>query len=208
MHERAVFIHSYLSDKDHGGNPIPDRPTRACILAAAELKRRGKVDTIALSVVPVLSEPITKRVKSLLPKSLDESDLISTEKTVTTKGEVKEIKRLADDEGFSKVVSIVIGPHKKRVEGNVRKIFGENQETVSVKTFAEVLTAEREDKLYDGIIKESESWSLFKQFEKQEVFAEKLTKIPLIGEFLIHDAPDLLPDKLKIWLQKMFLRYL
>lgn len=208
MRERAVFIHSYLSDTDKGGAPIPDRPTRACILAAAELKRRNKVDAIALSVVTELSKPITKRLKTLLPKSLGEKDLISIESTKTTKGEVKEIERLAEERGLDEVVSIVISPHKNRVEENVRRIFGENQETVTVKTFDEVLTAERQDGLYDGIIKESESWSLVKQFEKQEVFAQRLTKIPLIGEFFIHDAPGHLPDKLKIWLQKMLLKYL
>jgi hypothetical protein len=208
MHERAVFIHSYLSDTDKGGKSIPDRPTRACILAAAELKRRNKVDAIALSVIPELSEPITKRLKTLLPKSLDESDIISTENTVTTKGEVREIKRLSEEKVLDEAVSIVISPHKKRVEENVRRLFGKNQATVAVKTFDEVLTSERQDGLYDGIINESESWSLFKQFEKQEVFAQRLSKIPFIGEFLVRDAPDLLPGKLKIWLQKRLLKHL
>lgn len=208
MRERAVFIHSYLSDTDKGGKPIPDRPTRACILAAAELKRRNKVDTIALSVIPELSQPITKRLKTLLPKSLDEKDVISTESTTTTKGEVKELKRLSEDNELDVAVSIVMKPHKKRVEENMRRFFGENQETVAVKTFDEILTVERQDGLYDGIINESESWSLFKQFEKQEVLAQRLTKIPFIGEFLVHDALDLLPGKLKIWLQKLFLRYI
>ncbi len=86
MREKVAFIHSYLSDTDKGGKLIPDRPTRACILAAAELKRRNKVDTIALSVVPELSRPITKRLKTLLSKSLDEKDVISTESTATTSG--------------------------------------------------------------------------------------------------------------------------
>lgn len=208
MHERAAFIHSYLSDTDKGGKPIPDRPTRACILAATELKRRNKVDTIALSVVPELSEPITKRLKSLLPESLDESDIISTENTVTTKGEVREIKRLSEEKVLDEVVSIVISPHKKRVEENVRRLFGENQATVSVKTFDEVLTSERQDGLYDGIINESKSWSLVGKIEKQEVLAQRLLKIPFIGEFLVHDAPDLIPGKLKIWLQKRLLKHL
>ncbi len=208
MHERVVFIHSYLSDTDKGGNPIPDRPTRACILAAAELKRRNKVDTIALSVVPKLSRPITKRLKTLLPDFLDESDIINTENTVTTKGEVREIERLSEERGLDEVVSIVIKPHKKRVEENVRRLFGENQATVSVKTFDEVLTSERQDGLYDGIINESKSWSLVRKIEKQEVLAQRLSKIPFIGEFLVRDAPDLLPGKLKIWLQKRLLRYL
>ncbi len=74
----------------------------------------------------------------------------------------------------------------------MRRLFGENQETVAVKTFDEILTAERQDGLYDGIINESESWNLFRQFEKQEVFAQRLTKIPFIGEFLSYDLPDLI----------------
>ena len=206
MHERAVFIHSYLSDTDKGGKRIPDRPTRACILAAAELKRRNKVDAIALSVAPELSEPITKRLKSLLPESLDEKDLISTENTSTTKGEVKEIKRLSEEKGLDEVVSIVINPHKRRVEENVRRILGDNQETVRVKTFDEVLTTQRQDGLYDGVINESESWNLVRKFEKQEIFAQRLSEIPFIGEFLTYDLPGLIPGK--IWLQKIFLRYL
>jgi len=204
MHERVAFIHSYLSDADQGGNPIPDRPTRACILAAAELKRRKNVDAIALSVVPELAKPICKRLRIMLPKSLESKDLISTETTKTTKGEVEEIRRLSQENDWSEVTSIVISPHKNRVEQNVRRVLGNNQETVSVKTFDEVLKGVRQDNLYDGIISESESWNEIRRFGRQETISQRLLKIPLIGGFLAYDLPDLLPGKIKVqkWLLK------
>lgn len=206
MHERVAFIHSYLSDTDKGGNPIPDRPTRACMLAAAELKRQNQVDTIALSVVPELSIPITKRLKMLLPKYLDNKDLISTEVTETTKGEVKEIKRLSEEKSWGEVVSVVISPHKNRVEQNVRRMLGNNQETVRVKTYAEVLKGVRQDHLYDGIISESVSWAEVRKFGKLEAIIQRSSKIPFIGGYLAYDLPDLLPYKIRLqkWLLSHF----
>ncbi len=206
MQERAAFIHSYLSDKDKGGNPIPDRPTRMGILAAAELKRHNKVDTIALSVVPELSGPIVKRLKILLHNSLDENGFVSTEATATTKGEVKVIKQLSEENNWGEVISIVIDPHKERVEKNVERVFGEKQKTVTVKTFNEVLSTERSDALYDKVIGEAKSWHIYREFEKQEARAQKLSKIPIVGEFLVYEFPDLLPEKIKIWIQKWLLK--
>ena len=166
MRERIAFIHSYLSDKkrkDFAGNPIPDKSTRACTLAAAELYRRGYVDKIAFSVFPELANAIEVRSHTLLSKTLKKEDSISTQSSISTYQEIQAVNKLTERYNPEKIISICIKPHKKRVVGNYIDVFAKNYDKnrFVVKTFNEILSSSSglmpQDirYRYEGMIKES-----------------------------------------------------
>jgi hypothetical protein len=204
MTERIAFIHTYLNDdkrKDGSGIPIPDKTARVCIIAAAELYRRGQVDKIMLSSVPELSQPIVNRLLFLLHKSLKPEDIISTEQSKTTSSETQEIKRVMEEENIKHVTSICINPHKGRVEGNIRRVFGKEAEKVEVNTFDEVLIKLNKER-YEKVVEGSKNWKEMVAISKQEILADKMLRTPLIGPFLVYDLWDYLPCKvpLQMWM--------
>ena len=57
-------------------------------------------------------------------------------------------------ENIKHVTSICINPHRGRVEGNIRRVFGKETENVDVTTFDEVLmqlNKERYEKVVGGV---------------------------------------------------------
>ena len=200
MAERIAFIHTYLNDdkrKDGSCVPIPDKTARACIITAAELYRRGEVDKIAVSSVPELSQPIVNRLLLLLPKSLKPEDIISTGQSKTTSSEAHEIRKIMEKENIKHVTSICINPHKGRVEGNLKRVFGKDSVNVEVATFDEVLMKLNKER-YEKVVEGSKNWKEMVAISKQEILADKMLKIPLIGPFLVYNLWDHLPYKVPL----------
>ncbi len=221
MAERIAFIHGYLSDntrKDRDGNHVPDKVTRACVYAAAHLYRTGQVDKIAFSIKSDLAGPIERRLHTLLSNKLKDDDVISTDNTVTTRGEVQEIKRLLTDND-DRIISICIDPHKERVEGNMHFITLFNSSVRKrwcVKSFNEILSESTTNgthpafinDLHRNILNGSDSWENIFSFKKQEEGFSKLTKIPVLGPVCTYLMPELIPDNTKVQFQKWLLEKL
>jgi hypothetical protein len=211
MHERIAFIHSYLYDskrKDAEGNPLPDKPTRACELAAAELYRRRHADKIAFSVFPKLARAIEVRSHKLLSKTLQERDLISIQSSVHTDEEVQAVKNLEEKYHPDKITSICIDPHKNRVINSYKTVFGKDYDKNKffVKTFNEILNSSSEllpqeiKNRYEGVIKDSDTWPLIKAFKVQEQILPYVLSKPKLGPFL-KELSSKYPNA-KIFLQK------
>lgn len=184
----CLFIHSYLSDR-HVPNK-PDRLTRLSLLSAAELYRHGVVDDICISVVPELSKPMVKRLKSLVD-SLQDSNLIIDPVTVTTKQEVTVFKKVIETNKYAKIFSVANESHIPRIKRLIDNIFDDND--VQVMSTEDVLGKYPR---YSGIINDSKSWSEQKSLIKQENILNKFARVPIIGNFLSTYLPEIVPNKI------------
>lgn len=151
--ERPVaLMHSYLADRE--GKDRPDRLTRIGILAAAELYRHGEIDKICITVEPQLSNPQVGRLRTLL-NNPPEKDIVVDAETVTTEQELRSFGRLAEENGWTNLITIANHSHLPRIRGIIEKIFARGGTIIEAKSSREILS---QYPRYFSILGEMEHW--------------------------------------------------
>ncbi|MGD8744074.1 MAG: ElyC/SanA/YdcF family protein [Candidatus Woesebacteria bacterium] len=183
----AVLQHSYLGDRREDNKP--DRLTRLGILAALEMYRGGEIDIICINVVPELSDSQVERYKMLLKNGLNDEDLIVEAETVSTAGEVKKFKQLADERGWEKLITIGNKVHLPRIKKEVKKTFGDRE--VTVMSAEEILSRYSR---YLSILEDKEGWPEQRSLALQE----RILSTPILGELVLQLTPILSKQKVAI----------
>ena len=199
--ERSVLlIHSYL--KDRRGKDRPDRLTRACLVAASELKRRGEIDKVVITVTERLARPMVRELNQI--GHFEVEDVVVYPQTATTDDEVKTFKDLALKNEWGNLKTLGIKAHIPRIENSISRHFGENQK-VPVLSAENVLS---QNPRYSQVLSEMKSWPETTSLENQEeAFAKVSSKTPA-GKFIVEIVPNFFPARLKIALQYLLLRFL
>lgn len=190
--ERVALLHSYLADRKN--KEKPDRLTRVGILAAAELYRHREIGKICITVESELSKPQVGRLNILL-NNPPEEDIVSAEKTVTTEGEVKTFNELAEEHGWTDLVTIGNHSHLPRVKREIGKTFKERR--VEAKSAREILSRYPR---YSPILSEMENWPEQKSLN----FLEKILNLSILGGMILKAGPYLSSYKvaLQTWVFK------
>jgi uncharacterized SAM-binding protein YcdF (DUF218 family) len=170
----VALIHSYL--KDRQGKERPDRLTRVGILAAAEMYRRGEISKICVTVVPELSNLIAGRLKKLI--TIPEEDLIIQPETVSTKGEIKTFRKMAEEAGWSNLLTIGNSTHLTRIKREIGEAFKNSDKNIRTISPEEIL--DRYSR-YEGVMNEMKHWQEQKSFDMQE----RVLNTPVLGDSLL-----------------------
>ncbi len=194
MHKErpVVLLHGYLADRD---NPEkPDRLTRIGILAACELYRHGEIDKICLTSKEELSNSQVKRIKMLLANPPEEDVVVSPE-AVTTEGEIKTFRKLAEQNRWGNLITIANHEHVPRIEREIKKTFKEK--SVRVRSTREILS---QYPRYSNILSEMENWP------EQESLAlqERILNVPILGNLILKVGSPL--SRIKVRLQTYVFR--
>ena len=190
--ERAALVQSYLADRQEPDKP--DRLSRLGLLTAAEMYRRDEIDIICITVVPELSEAQVQRLQALL-RNPPEGVIVSAEETVTTRGEIRTFKRLAEENGWDSLVTIANQAHVPRTRREIVEEF----RNVPVNT----ITPEQKLKeypRYEPVLDAMTTWPEQISLEKQE----KILNNPLVGPLLLK-AAEYFAD-FKVFLQTSMLK--
>jgi len=209
------FVHGYLANlnrKDKFGDPFPDNSTRACLYAAAKLIKSGDVDSIALSIESELAGPNVRRLRALLPNKLKENKehpeddkIYSSENTVTTLGEIREVIKILKKDPTCTVISVCVGSHEDRIK-KIMEVCTFLRPDVSnrwhILSFEKIMEKAIEtgdhEIFHKEVLEGSKNWEDLNGFRKQEEKVAKFLNIPVAGPLGISILPELIPDKVKI----------
>jgi hypothetical protein len=197
--ERPIaLLHGYLADRD---NPEkPDRLTRTGILAACELYRNDEIDKICLTTKEELSNPQAKRIKMLLANPPKE-DVVVNPETVTTRGEIRTFKKLAEQNGWNNLITIANHKHIPRIEKEIKNTFKEKE--VAVRSTEEILSQyPHYSDRYKDILSDMENWPEQKSLALQE----KILNLPVLGSLILKAANPL--SRIKVSLQTWIFKQL
>lgn len=196
----VVLIHSYLTDR--GGKDSPDRLTRACLVAATELKRRNEIGKVVITVTGDLARPMVRHLNQI--GDFDQEDIIIRSKTATTDEEVKTFRQITRGLESKSLKTIAIGVHIPRIKNSIARHFGEDQ-NVSVVSAESVLS---QNPRFRDVLAEMKNWPELASLKKQEAFFQKVSSVPLLGNLITNILPRVVPDKIKVALQLFLFRLL
>ena len=196
----TALIHSYL--KDRGGKKRPDRLTRSCLLAACELKRKDEIGKVCITVTQELALPMVARLK-LIGRFAD-NEIVVRPQTVTTNDEVRSFKKITKEFGWTSLKTIAVGPHLPRIKNDIARHFGEDEKVTTVA--AEDILCE--NPRFSQVLNDMKSWPELTSLKKQEVFFQRISNIPVLGDFVLNTLPRAIPGKVKIVLQSLLFRLL
>lgn len=216
------FFHGYLTNPekiDKFGDSFPDNSTRAVGYGIAHLLNEDEIDFIAISIGSKLAGPNVRRLRALKPNTLKEdkdhpeNDKIkSSENTVTTGGEIREIIKILKNDPTCTVISVCICPHKDRITKIMELctfLRPDIRYRWHILSFEEILQEAVKNGdhpvFHQAVLTSSENWEDIKSFKKQEEGVAKLLDIPLVGSLGVYIFPELIPDKSKIIFQKWLL---
>ncbi|MDP3987693.1 MAG: hypothetical protein Q8P80_00955 [Candidatus Levybacteria bacterium] len=138
----AALLHVYGYNEDQRPNrenkhPVPVRPDirgRLVISAARELKKAGLVDNFVLSGEGISGKPPASLVAAdeTIRKTHTDSTHVcaNPQAPFTTSGELKTLRKTADDNSWQNLLSISWELHKPRIQALAKKIFRKKGEIV------------------------------------------------------------------------------
>lgn len=175
--EKALLVHGYLVDR--GDKRKPDRLTRLGLLAAAELYRHGVVDKICFTLVEELTDLQVKRINVLL-NNPPEEDIVLQPEAVTTRGEIKTFKALAEANGWVDLFTVGYPIHIPRIKKETERTF-KDRKVVNISTKDVLFRFIR----YHSILSDLENWPEHKSLDLNE----KILNEPLLGSLIMIISP-------------------
>lgn len=201
MNERydAALLHVYGYKEVRCPPTAPERPhirTRLVIAAARELYRRGQVDHFVFSGGPALgrSDPIsTLAAEDFIRKSkIDPKNVVVNSDTeATTNQELRSLRNVAMDNGWTSLVSIGWGLHEERINFVAEKRlwkklsrFGAQHKLLDVEEILSSYPNPRNSVRYEKVIEQIRNSESEKRWARYERGALLISKIPFGIELL------------------------
>jgi hypothetical protein len=187
----VALIHSYLNA--WRGREGPGGLSRVNILAVVEKYRRGEISRVCVTVARDISDPIKEKINKIT--TIPVEDLIIRPDAISTRGEIKTFRKMADEAGWDNLLLIGNGTHVNRIEREVNKIFKNDDKHIKVMSSEDILSNYSR---YHKIIRDMKSWPEQKTFDLQE----KVTNIPIFGEplFYLQDRFPSTKIPLQMWI--------
>jgi len=172
----------------------PDESSRLQVLAAAELLGRKRVQAVVFAGgdIPSESNPepdvyggLGSRMAAQLRRdmpNLPESAIVLRPVARSTRGEIAEFKKLAQEREWANLMVVSKKSHLERVQRAVNRFFGRRSRAIPVKSNEDILSKYPR---YASIIDKLKKSRGEQAFAKRERLINAIDRIPLIGGALL-----------------------
>lgn len=194
----------------------PDVNSSLQVLAAGELLRQEKVEVVIFTAgslkagEPFLANIMTNELHKNTRGHYENAVITRPAKKTSTRGEVEEFKRIAEENGWNNLMVIGKEAHVKRIRRAIKRAFRNRGNEISVKSTEDVLMYESPayaPNRYRNIIHKVNESPQNKGFIRREKLISLVDSIPVIGGQLLDLLNKILVNKnLEMWVAKALSR--